>query len=397
MDRFSWLSLRTCGVLALLALTATTADAQRSPRTVYNPVTGRTEVEHRGAAAPSPMPASPAPRRDEAVQPVCHGEPCGCGDHGCTEMACDADLCGEVVCGETVCGPRAACYAGFEFTFVKPRFENNVAFTVTESDGVGNDVITDTEFDHDLELTPRVFLGWRHGDGVGMRVTWWHFDHEAQSASANPPANGFGSITHPAFGTVDISSVDPSEQVSAASSLNAYTIDLEATKETRFCGWDLGVAGGVRYAFSEQTYLAQTTNSADTLLGQIDYKQSIEGFGPTISLYASRPLTRQASLYWRGRGSLLFGDGESRLEAGEDLDLTAPFSTTRSTNRDDLLSIAEMQLGFRWQGKKLPHRRHIPFATFAMEGQVWNGAGNATSEEGTIGFFGFATSVGFDW
>src|SRR5690606_9027371 len=110
---------------------------------------------------------------------------------------------------------------------------------------------------------------------------------------------------------------------------------------------------------------------------------------------AIRPINCQTGLFAKARGSLLYGDGESNLTAGEDLDLVTPFNTSRSTSRDDLLSIAEIQVGFQWHSPY--HRVYQPFFTAAMEGQIWNGAGNATSEEGTLGFFGFTTGAGLEW
>ena len=316
----------------------------------------------------------------------------GADDPYCGE-GCDV-ACGGIIGGNARCR-SARIYGGIEAVIVKPRFENNVAFSTEESDGSSFSSFSDTEFDYDLEITPRVFLGWQHGDGVGMRASWWQFDNAAAVASASPPANGFGEITHPQFGSVDISTVDPTDVFSATSELNVYAIDLELTKQALFCSWDLDIGCGVRYAFAEQRYQSQVRDDDNVLRGQIDYRQSLEGIGPTISLGAVRPLTCKLSVFGKARGSVLFGDGESSLNAGEDLDLNNSFTTTQATNRDDLLSIAEAQIGFMWQGDEGGTVR--PFLTVAMEGQVWNGAGNATSEDGTLGFFGLNLGGGVDW
>lgn len=436
MDRTRQLA-KKLGLTALLAALAVLqptgeAAAQRQPRMVYNPVTRQTEPEiqpqqasrqlaWQAPAVQQPVKQQPAIQQAATVQqpvieevqfeadaqyvePQGHHAACGCGD-------CAATGCGDLICETPACGGAVGCpcppanlYVGFEFTFVKPRFEKNVAFTTFETNGTGADVFTETEFDYDLVLTPRVFLGWEHSDGVGMRATWWQFDNDADLITASPPTNGLGQITHPGFADIDISSTDPDDIFRASSHLNAYTIDLEATKATSFCGWDLGVAGGVRYAYAEQGYEAEVETadtsvaSGRTIDGTISYMQSIEGVGPTVSLSASRPLTCRASLFCKARGSLLFGDGESRLSGAEEA-LAAggfQFTTDRTTNRDDVMSIAEMQLGFRWQGGE-PCYTFRPFLTMAMEGQVWNGAGSAVSEDGTLGFFGFSSQIGLEW
>ena len=321
-----------------------------------------------------------------------------------SEECCD---CGEFCCDDTCCGGscfpagRARIYAGFEATFLQPRYEKNIAFSTQQSDS-GNtfESYTDTEFDYDLELAPRVWFGADRCDGLGWRVSWWEFDHAPADETTSPPANGFGEVRNPPFGQtdfgdVDISSTVPSDVYSAASNLEAYTIDLEAMKRTGFCSWDLAIGGGLRYASVEQSYEAELRNGTNTLLGQIDYEQSIEGIGPTVSLSAARSLSGSLGFFCNARGSILFGDGESLLTAGEDLDQTVPLNTTIVTSRDDLLSIGELQVGLRWQSCNA--RLFRPFLSVAMEGQLWNGAGTATSEEGTLGFFGFSSGFGLDW
>ena len=181
----------------------------------------------------------------------------------------------------------------------------------------------------------------------------------------------------------------------AGSGLNAYTLDLEATKDQEFCSWTLGAACGLRYARVEQSYQSELRSATDVLLGRIDFAHSVAGVGPTVSLAAGKPLTKRLSLVGRARGSVLFGDGQSRLSAGEDLDLAAPMTTTRVTDRDDLLTIGEVQLALGWRAATC--RSWQPFATVALEGQVWNGAGNASSEEGDLGFVGFNVGLGCDW
>lgn len=379
-----------CGI-ALTACIASDADAQRSNRRVYNPVTGRSEPVARRPAERA-APRASTIQRDDFAEPASYCDSCSGDDCCCIG-------CGEPVCCET-CGPcllPPAWYAGFEATFVKPRFEDNVAFTRMEADGASFESFTDTEFDYDLEFTPRVFVGWQDNSGIGLRATWWQFDHAAATETANPPANGFGAITHPAFGSVDNSSVIPTDTFSAASDLNAYTIDLEATREKQFSAWDVSVAGGIRYAYSEQSYSAELRDNADTFRGSIDFRQSIEGFGPTISLSAYRPIATDAGIFCKARGSVLFGDGESTLTAVEDADLTTPFNTSRTTGGDDLLSIGEIQVGFRWQSLGRRGQTYRPFLSAALEGQIWNGAGNATSEDGALGFFGFNTGAGVSW
>lgn len=401
----------TTALLVLVGLASASWVEAAGQRMVYNPVTGRTGPEVRQQTTTARQ-ATPQPKRE--VRPAQFAEeiatPYTMGpdpyhphvmSHG-VDLGYDsyAGGCGDVLCGSgcgDCCanGPSARLYAGFEAVIVKPRFENNIAYTRVESDGVSNTSFTEREFDYDLEFSPRVYVGWRHSDGIGLRATWWHFDHTAGVAATNPPANGFGMIIPPAFADVDISSNVPTDSFAASTDLNAYTIDIEATKETQFQSWSLGVGFGFRYARVEQGYLARLSDAGNDPLGQIDYRQSIEGIGPTISAMAVRPITCQTAIFAKARGSLLYGDGESSLSAGEDLDLATPILTTHATNRDDLLSIAEIQVGLQWHSAC--YHVYQPFLTVAMEGQMWHGAGSATSEEGTLGFFGLNAGAGLQW
>ena len=421
---------------ACLLATCSPAMAQRSGGKVYNPVTQRSELNQQ--QLPSHRRASPrqAPSRPVATtnrttnQPKqrvdssnfatqasgefgSHGE-AGYGEAGyggcdsCGDDACGGCVgCGDVCCGDSVgcgnsfagqfCSPSTRLYAGFEATYVKPHFGNNVAFTVREGDGSSNESFSDTQFDYDLKFTPRVFLGWEYQNGIGLRATWWSYDHGANTTSASPNANGFGRIDPAPFEGIDISTTIPTDTISATTDLVAYSIDLEVTKKVSFCNWDLGVAGGVRYAYTEQSYFSELRNTNNALRGQINYTHSLEGFGPTISLDAFRPLNSQMGVFCKARGSLLYGDGQSSLAAGENLDLTSSFNTTRVSSRSDLLPIGEIQVGLRWQARECRSQPYRPFFTLALEGQVWNGAGSAASEEGDLGFFGFNTGFGLDW
>ena len=285
--------------------------------------------------------------------------------------------------------------AGFEFTFLKPRFSDNVAFTAMQADGASFESFRGSEFEYDLELSPRAWLSVDGCAGLGLRATYWQLDQDANAIAASPPANGFGRIDHPSFGDIDISTTIPGDRFVAMSGIEAYSIDLEATKQMRFNLWAVTAGTGVRYASVEQSYLAELTNSAGTRQGQIDFQQNLGGFGPTISLNTARPLGQCFTIFGKARGSLLWGDGTVELDAGEDLDLTTPFRTDRVNNRDDILPITEIQVGLQWLPPPRPHYAFQPFFSAALEGQLWSNAGNATTESGDLGFFGFNVGIGF--
>lgn len=409
MDRRRYTLTKSIFALLVAGGFALEATAQRM---AYNPVTGRSERDTRfSERLPSPSYRSddvqyfpPSDDLQQASYCDCEDEHCtNYGDaYDCCDSACSASCCSEPVCCDSVgCGSCQLApqrwYTGFEATFVKPYFGNNVAFTTTDNSGT-NSTISETDFDYDLEFSPRVFLGWnRDCDDVGFRATWWQFDHSASTAETNPPVSGLGNVALPEFGGVTIESVTPTDVITADSSLNAYTIDLEATKTTNFCSWQFGMSGGFRYAYLEQGYLGLLSDDSLNALDQVDFSHSIEGFGPTIGFEAFRPYGCQSGVFCKARGSLLFGDSKSSLIADQDLSLTTPSRVTQTTASDDILSICELQVGYRWQADPCRCRGVQPFLSIAMEGQLWDGAGNASTQDTAMGFFGFNSAIGLNW
>ena len=285
--------------------------------------------------------------------------------------------------------------AAFEATFLQPRFSSNPAFTVTDSDGVAFESITQRDFGYDLQFAPRIWAAYTACDGGGFRAQYWQLDHSAPSDSASPPANGFGSIALPVFAGIGLTTTIPSDVVAASSSINAYVIDLEATQRLTMKNWRADFTYGVRYGSIEQTYGATVRDGGGTLIDQIGFSHQFQGAGPTVSLFVSRQVIGTLELFGMARGSLLFGEGKSNLRIGEDLDLQNPFTTTQVTKSDDLLPIGELQLGLsytcdRWE---IFH----PFLRAALEGQVWHGAGSATSLDGDLGFIGFTAGAGVNF
>lgn len=306
------------------------------------------------------------------------------------------DDCGSAA-DEGTCGcaiPAGPAFStGYEFVIVKPHFDKNQALATLKSDGATFENFRRTEFDYDMELSSRVWLQYEMPDGLGLRVRYWKYAESPESVSANPPANGLGRIDHPVFADVDVSSTIPDEIYSASSELDVYTIDIEATRTVDFGNWWVNASIGLRVGSVEQAYLGQLTDNAGTLLGQIDFEHELRGAGSTMSVYVARSCVG-LTLFGMARGSLLLSEGESTLFAREDLDLTNSFNTNRTSDRDDLLPIGEIQVGLEWRQS---YRTHNPFIRAAFESQVWGDAGSASSEEGNLGFFGISVALGMDW
>lgn len=384
---------QTVLALVLIALAWGSVEAQNgSVRRKKRP-----QVRRVAPAAYETPPASEVPYDEPAFVDKLDGPAGGCDDCG----SCDS--CGPCT-GSWLLGGPASCTgaggcgpwnAGIELTFLQPYFESNPVASVLTSDGDTLETFNIVEFDYQTELAPRVWLEYSANCNMGFRVIWWQFDHGAEPEALSPDANGFGRITPPDFGDIDLSTTVPGSTYSAATNLEAWTLDIEATRAFTGGCWTWLGAAGVRYAEIDQTYVSNLQSAEGNLQGTIDYAHGAEVFGPTVYMRAQRPVWPGVSLFGSVRGSLLFGDSFSELVAGEDLDLDDQLRTERFTNRDDLLPIGEVQVGLQVLTPCIGI--HQPYLHVALEGQHWNGAGNASSEDGSLGFFGFNVALGLSW
>jgi hypothetical protein len=149
---------------------------------------------------------------------------------------------------------------------------------------------------------------------------------------------------------------------------------------------------GVRFASIEQSYRGRLRQNDGVLLGSIDYEHEQNGFGPTFGIESRRGIFGGLELFADLRASLLFGDSDSSLKAIEDQDLITPIFTEHTTSRHDLLPIAELRIGADWSGRCTRFGRF--FLRGALEGQLWSGVGNASSEDGDLAFLGLTIGGG---
>lgn len=281
--------------------------------------------------------------------------------------------------------------AGFAFVIVQPHREDDTAFMSVVNDGATS-TTTDTNFENDTELSPRIWLEYNRGVGLGARVTYWQYDHGSPERTASPAESGFETIVPPDFGAVDLSTNVPGEIYTAAADIDLDVIDLEGTKWTQFECWQFGATGGLRFASLQQGYRGVLLSDEGDALGGIDASHRFDGIGPTFSIEGRRPFGH-LTFFSLARGSLLFGNGRSGFTALEGLGgSTNPFVTQVALERNDVMSVGEIQVGLEW--RKYCCNGNWFFCRTALEGQVWQGAGNASGEDGDLGFFGLNVAFG---
>jgi hypothetical protein len=237
------------------------------------------------------------------------------------------------------------------------------------------------------------WLGMENCNGTGFRARYWDYD-ESSLGFSNPPF----------------------EVLSAASSLRAYTVDLEATQRVDWDCWNFLGSAGARYASlnAGATFTDSFTNftvnpaTNDTLAGGA--ASEFHGTGFTMGLEATHPFSDSGvNFVAAGRGSVLFGESSSstvaRLAQGGS---SSTSSTTNAANETHY--IVEFQSGLEWS-TYVQCIHGVVFFRGVFEYQLWSGQDAATSSNGgggpplllvnsptqKVDFLGPALSAGVCW
>ncbi|MEM7479319.1 MAG: hypothetical protein AAF483_30415 [Planctomycetota bacterium] len=328
---------------------------------------------------------------------------------GSFERLCDT-LTGNC-CDSSGCDARDNCgswYAQTEAVFLSPLDTANSQVFSLVNTAPATTITAATSVDADeFTATPRLTLGRQFRNGWGLQARYWDLNVVDGNGFAGPFA-GVG--------------VPPSlELLGGVDSVQAYTIDVEATKCVCIRGRRMLGTFGVRHGALEH----RTTQSAfgvdtglDNFVLSAVNENAFHGTGVTYSLMGTRPLSSKCfSLYAGGRLSHLFGEGRSISNTSAIV--ASPFGTAASTNGavafdDEILTIFESQVGLQWARCLLDCRAKC-FARIGFEYQYWTADDNlstatsfaagpaggasvsATSADFDTHFVGLGFSTGFAW
>ncbi len=306
--------------------------------------------------------------------------------------ACDS-ACGETSCC-TPCQPccESTWYGGAALVFIRPHFHEDVAF-ITDPAPDDNHV---QSFHRDFEPSARVWLGYTGCDGSGVRATFWHFDHDADSQSivgtaANTPI--FVQVIGAGTGIGRNAFADDGETFIAQHSLILQTLDLEATKQYGRCRSYVNAGLGLRYAKMEQEFNARVFDANGALDEQVVHRHDFEGFGPTVSLFFHQQFGQSN---WGGygnlRGSILFGDRNQSIHEVKNGGANVGQDFFDSS---EVMTIGEIGLGIQYS-RSINCDRSLVFVRAGYEGQVWFDAGGPLSTTGDLGLEGLVLSFGIE-
>lgn len=287
--------------------------------------------------------------------------------------------------------PSYTFYGGGEALIFRPYFQDPTGIIRMEGNGGSREDFQSLDFRFNPRAGYRTWLGMTTPYGVGVRGSYWDFSPGSASVSSRAPANGFGSVSHPEFGSIDIGSTIPNETLSAQATFSARVAIGELMQRFHNDLWDWTLSAGIEHAWLNQGYHAQLVHDTNGLVGLIDYERQMQGTGPTIAVGSSLQLARRIDLFGGLRSSLLFGRTNTTLNGGEDLDLFPPLLTSFPSSSDDLWTRWEGRLGINLH--LLENRYGSIASSVALEAQDWIGGGSPSNRAGDTGLFGIAVGL----
>jgi hypothetical protein len=282
--------------------------------------------------------------------------------------------------------------AGYSFLFTKLHYKESLQAMVSDL-GTGTQNLI--PFDNDFELTPRVWVGYTPRNGLGLRGSYWNFDHASRPFNATSngvqiPSATSTSVIFPAL----IVAPFPGDELSVNQSLEATTFDLEATHDIRFKRLEANIGGGVRYAHSDQRFDALVTPGPLSLPAPaaLNWQREFEGIGPLFSAQGKLPLGC-TDFYGTGGVNVSFLFGDKNLTRVVSNDATPPPNTGLPilvlAGSDEITGVYGAAIGAGWRRETQMGRM---FIEGTYEGQLWTDGGAPTLT--FAGFNGLSLSLG---
>ena len=283
------------------------------------------------------------------------------------------------------CCSDSGWFASAEIAVLQVHTNSGVIFIGSPN----GDVQENLSFDY--YATPRLNLGFRGPNGLGVRARYWVFDQDADPLQVTGGSR------------------------SQTGSLNVRTLDLEATKALYGCGIHWELAAGVRYAKDEVSGAGQLSNvpfPPNAPQGTVDisgdFNLDFEGIGPTFALEGRHRIgATNLSVVGNLRTSLLFG--QQQYFASQDISgLVTSSLTVDGEFQDKILPVIESQVGVEWR---------VPFgcgqfsARAMLEGQWWSSGSGGSDiftpaainaqliplNDQDLAFFGGSFGIGYNW
>ncbi|QDT62814.1 Lpg1974 family pore-forming outer membrane protein [Calycomorphotria hydatis] len=294
-------------------------------------------------------------------------------------------------------GDRVGFGLGFDFVFLKPRFGRNDAFFMEDpTAGTGQNYA----LHHDFKTGWRVWAELVGDDDFGGRVRWFTFDQAAERYEYTANATStytvrlndqFANPTN--TGDIFVLPASAGDNIRVSGGLDVDVFDAEMSQRIRMNNWLFNVGGGFRYGKVTQDSNV-TLSDAGGVIASSQSNNSFHGIGPVAFAEMRRPIGCSGlSILANVRGSMLYGDHKDSIV---NFDSTAVTTTQQyHTNNQDLIPIAEMQLGVEWS--VWLSNISVFSIQVAWETQTWFGTGNTRTRDDDLGFDGFTAAMALEW
>lgn len=323
-------------------------------------------------------------------------------DRGCDAACCDL-AAGSRGCG----GCRKGFYVGVEATYLAPLYDESRALFALTDVTVPAGIAVQSDFDTAEELTgaPRITLGYVGRRGIGVQLRYWEMTSAASRNDLPDPIVG-----------------NQIQVLGGEDNFNAYTIDLELTKEFCHRGWNLLGTFGVRHANIDHGRVERVTGfvNGDVFSLGAQTGEDFHGTGLTFSLSGLKTINpcRGLAFYTSLRGSTIWGPATTTAITNSSF--SGPGGTAGSINgaiteEDETMFIGEIGAGLQWSRCVRDFNGRM-FARVGVEYQYWgtsDGFALAQSSSGTAGisdgtvravggqqetnFIGLALMAGYAW
>lgn len=323
-------------------------------------------------------------------------------------------------CGPASCQPcgQGGFVGGVGLYFIQPYFESNPAFTVTRFSPSGVVQQTDrTDLHHHMGVAPELWLGYIGENGLGARLRWWYFRQGTDQSLSFPSTDVTNRITVESaapLGFTAFSDNDTPVTIVATSKLQLQLFDLEVLYHQQTGRWDLLCSGGLRLAHINQRYdtylVGNSGTTATPIVASVTSGHSFDGVGPTIALEGRYPIADSGLAFFSTvRGALLFGSAkQNAVDTFTASGRPTEYSVAQD-HRNRVMPVGELEIGVEYARTFGVGR---VFGQFALVGQDWLGAGNASRStqdnflglshggsviDNDLGFFGFLFRIGLNY
>jgi hypothetical protein len=276
-------------------------------------------------------------------------------------------------------------YAGAAAVWSKPHFKEAFEYSETNT---ATGLQTLHPFQYDYKVTPKIWVGFKNTEGMGIKASYWSFD--ADGAVRDNVSNGitlFGAHAVTVIFPANIIAAVPGDTLRTSSNLQAQITNLYGTYSTTAHDIEINGGVGLRYARLRQTLAATVTGVAPASL---NWERAYDGVGPSVALDLKKRIgCRGLSAIAKGSGALLYGTKTIDRTVIGDVSIppASPFLVLQEA--DEVVGIGEFGFGIEWARTMRSGAELAVTGTY--DGQLWAEAGAPTL--GFLGFQGFGLGV----